>query len=158
MSKLTYRLSYYVLYALFFAIVVVLGLFYFGGESTEVIPSAADMSNPANTDALLYLMYVLFFITVAVTVVAFIFQFGTALKDNPVGAVKSLGGIVAMIIVMIISWSMGSDEALRMPGYDGGENIPFWLKLTDMFLYTIYFLMAATVLAIIGSSIKKKLS
>ena len=83
MSKLTYKVSYYVLYAMFALIVIVLGLFYFGGQMET--PIVYDMDNPANTDALLYLMY-------------------------------------------------------------------------GLFLYSIYFLMLVTVLAIIGSSIKKKLS
>ncbi|MEG0038057.1 MULTISPECIES: hypothetical protein [Bacteroides] len=156
MNKLTYKLSYYVLYAMFAAILVVMGLFYMGGEmATPIVP---DMSNPANTDALLYLMYGLFGIAVVVTVIAFVFQFGTALKDNPMGAIKSLVGIILLVAVLVISWVMGSDETLVLPGYDGSENVPFWLKLTDMFLYTIYFLLAATVVAILGSSIKKKLS
>ena len=33
MAKLSYRVSYYVLYVLFAAILVVLGLFYFGGDA-----------------------------------------------------------------------------------------------------------------------------
>jgi hypothetical protein len=53
---------------------------------------------------------------------------------------------------------MGSDEPLTIPGYSGTDNVPFWLKITDMFLYSIYILFAGTVLAIIFSSIKKKLS
>lgn len=156
MSKLTYKLSYYVLYAIFAIILIILVLFYMGGEMES--PMVSEMSNPANTDALLYLMYGLFGIAVVVTVIAFVFQFGTALKDNPMGAVKSLLGILFLVVVMIVSWVIGSDQPLVLPGYDGSENVPFWLKLTDMFLFTIYFLFAVTVLAIIGSSIKKKLS
>ena len=44
-----------------------------------------------------------------------------------------------------------------MPGYDGTENVPFWLRLTDMFIYSIYFLMGMTVLLIIAGSVKKAL-
>ena len=33
-SKLSYKVSYYVLYAMFALILVVLGLFYFGGDAT----------------------------------------------------------------------------------------------------------------------------
>lgn len=156
MSKLTYKVSYYVLYAMFAIILIVLGLFYFGGEmATPLIP---DMSNPAQTDALLYLVYVLFGLAVAATLVAAIFQFGSALKDNPMGAIKSLLGLILLVVVLVVAWSMGSGETLTIPGYSGTDNVPFWLKLTDMFLYTIYFLLVVTVVAIIGSSIKKKLS
>lgn len=156
MSKLTYKVSYYVLYAMFAIILIILGLFYFGGEmATPLIP---DMSNPAQTDALLYLIYALFGLAVAATLVAAIFQFGSALKDNPMGAIKSLLGLILLIVVLVVAWSMGSGETLTIPGYSGTDNVPFWLKLTDMFLYTIYFLLVVTVVAIIGSSIKKKLS
>lgn len=156
MSKLTYKVSYYVLYAMFAIILIILGLFYFSGEMAT--PLVADMSNPAQTDALLYLIYALFGLAVAATLVAAIFQFGSALKDNPKGAIKSLLGLILLIVVLVVAWSMGSGETLTIQGYEGTDNVPFWLKLTDMFLYTIYFLLVVTVVAIIGSSIKKKLS
>ena len=91
-------------------------------------------------------------------VAAFILQFGSALKDNPVKALKSLLGVILLVVVMIVAWSMGSGEQMNIPGYSRTDNVPFWLKVTDMFLYTIYFLLGATVLAMLFSSIKKKLS
>ena len=160
-SKLSYKVSYYVLYAMFALILIVLGLFFFGGDAQCAAVMAGvdpEMWQPANTDALLYLMYGLFAVAVIATIVAAIFQFGSALKDNPVSAIKSLIGLILLVLVMVVSWAMGSEETLRMPGYDGTENVPFWLKLTDMFLYSIYFLLGATVVAIILSSIWKKLS
>ena len=160
-SKLSYKVSYYVLYAMFALILIVLGLFFFGGDAQGAAVMAGvdpEMWETANTDALLYLMYGLFAVAVIATIVAAIFQFGSALKDNPVSAIKSLIGLILLVLVMVVSWAMGSEETLRMPGYDGTENVPFWLKLTDMFLYSIYFLLGATVVAIILSSIWKKLS
>ena len=59
---------------------------------------------------------------------------------------------------MVVAWSMGSDKPLNIPGYDGADNVPFWLKVTDMFLYTIYFLLGATLVAMILGGIKKKIS
>lgn len=155
MSKLTYKVSYYVLYAIFAVIVVVMCLFYFGGEGQQLVP---EMSNPAYTDTLLYLMYGLLGFTIIVTVMAFIAQFGAVLKDNPIAALKSLLGVILLAVVMIVAWSMGSEETLVMSGYEGSENVPLWLKITDMFLYTLYFLIAACIVAMLGSSIKKALS
>mgnify|MGYP000133497847 FL=1 len=71
-------------------------------------------------------------------------------------AIKSLLGLILIIVVLVISWAMGSDQPLVMPGYDGAENVPFWLKLTDMFLYTIYIMMGAMILLIFGFGIAKK--
>ena len=93
MSKLTYRVSYYALYAMFAIILIVLGLFFFGGDATgDAVIAGVDpeMWQPAQTDALLYLMYALFGIAVAATVLAAIFQFGAALKDNPAKVLSNL--------------------------------------------------------------------
>ena len=161
MSKLTYKVSYYVLYALFAAIIVVLCLFYFGGDATGsavVMGVDPDMWQPANTNALLYLIYALLAVAVAATAIAAIAQFSMALKDNPVKALKSLIGIFALAAVLFVSWILGSDQPLNIQGYEGADNVPFWLKITDMLIYTIYFLLGATVVAILVSSIWKKLS
>lgn len=161
MAKLSYKVSYYVLYLMFAAILVVLGLFYFGGDAQgdSVLMSVdSEMWQPAQTDSLLYLIYVLFGFAVVATIVAFLFQFGSALKDNPGKALKSLAGVIILAAVVLGSWAMGSEKPLNIPGYDGTDNVPFWLKITDMFLYSIYILLGSTILAIIFSSIKKKLS
>ena len=58
MAKLSYKVSYYVLYVMFAAILVVLGLFYFGGDAQgdAVLMSVdSEMWQPAQTDALLFL-------------------------------------------------------------------------------------------------------
>ena len=161
MIKLTYKASYYALYAMFAIILIVMGIFFFGGDATgdAVIPGVdPEMWQPAQTDALLYLMYALFGIAIAATVIAAVFQFGAALKDNPVSAIKSLLGLVLLVVVLIIAWAMGSGTPMNILGYEGTDNVYFWLKLTDMFLYSIYILLFVTVVAIIVSGIKKKLS
>ena len=146
---------------MFAIILVVLGLFYFGGDAQgdAVLMSVdSEMWQPAQTDALIYLTYALLAVAVIATLVGVLFQFGSALKDNPGAALKSLIGLIVLIVVVVIAWTMGSDEPLTIPGDSGTDNVPFWLKITDMFLYSIYILFAGTVLAIIFSSIKKKLS
>ena len=101
-------------------------------------------------------MYILFGIAVIITIAAAIYQFVTGFIDSPMTAIKSLLGLILIIVVLVISWAMGSDQPLVMPGYDGAENVPFWLKLTDMFLYTIYIMMGAMILLIFGFGIAKK--
>jgi len=136
MSKLSYKVSYYVLYAIFAAIVVVLALFYFGGEMST--PLVAEMANPAYTEALLFLMYGLVGLAIVATVIAFIAQFISTLKDNPMRALKSLLGLILVVVLLVVTYSIGDPTPLNITGYDGTENVPFWLKLTDMFLYSLY--------------------
>jgi ABC-type Fe3+ transport system permease subunit len=116
------------------------------------------MWQPANTDALLYLIYALLGVAIIATLLGAIFQFGATFKDSPAAALKSLLGLILLVAVLVISWAIGSDQQLVIPGYDGTDNVPFWLKLTDMFLFSIYFLLGFAIVAIIASSIWKKLS
>ena len=107
MSKLSYKVSYYALYAMFAIILIVLGLFYLGGDAqgADVIAGVdPEMWQPANTNALLMLIYGLFGLAVAATVVAAVFQFGAALKDSPANAIKSLLGLVLLVVVLVIAW------------------------------------------------------
>ena len=152
------KVSGTVLYVMLAITLVILGMFFFGGETPLDQRLVADtaMEEPAQTDALIYWMYILFGIAVIITIAAAIYQFVTGFIDSPMTAIKSLLGLILIIVVLVISWAMGSVQPLVMPGYDGAENVPFWLKLTDMFLYTIYIMMGAMILLIFGFGIAKK--
>ena len=90
MAKLSYKVSYYIMYICFALILVVLGMFYFVGYNNPV----GEYNAPEHTETLIYLMYAMFGICVAVTVIGAIAQFGAALRDNPKSAIKSLIGLV----------------------------------------------------------------
>ena len=79
MAKLSYKVSYYIMYICFALILVVLGMFYFVGYNNPV----GEYNAPEHTETLIYLMYAMFGICVAVTVIGAIAQFGAALRDNP---------------------------------------------------------------------------
>ena len=153
------KVSGTVLYVMLAITLVILGMFFFGGETPADQRLVADpaMSEPAQTDALIYWVYVLFAIAVVLTIAAAIYQFITGFIDAPGATIKSLIGLIVLILVLVVSWAMGSDQPLVMPGYDGTDNVPFWLKLTDMFLYTIYIQIGAMILLILGFGIAKKL-
>lgn len=148
------KVSGSVLYVILAITIIVAGLFFFGGEDPN--PLVPDMSQPVYTDSLTYLMYVLLGITIVITLAAAVYQFVMNFIDSPKAAIKSLASIIVLVGLLIVTWAAGSEQALVMPGYDGAENVPFWLKLTDMFLYTIYIMMAVLILLILGFGISKK--
>jgi len=148
------KVSGSVLYVILAITIIVAGLFFFGGEDPN--PLVPDMSQPVYTDSLIYLMYVLLGITIVITLAAAVYQFVMNFIDSPKAAIKSLASIMVLVGLLIVTWAAGSEQALVMPGYDGAENVPFWLKLTDMFLYTIYIMMAVLILLILGFGISKK--
>ena len=143
MAKLSYKVSYYALYACIALILVVLAMFYFVGFNNPV----GEYNSPENTNLLIYLMYAMFGFCVIATLVGAVAQFIASLKDNPKGAVRSLVGIVLLIAVLVISYTMGSDATV-MTG-TGAYTDASWLKITDMFIYSIYFLLAVATVGVL---------
>jgi hypothetical protein len=111
--------------------------------------NAAGLVEPAYTQALMYLMYGMFAVTVVATLVGAIAQFGGALKDNPKGAIKSLIGLILLIVLLIVTYNIGSSETVIMGGGTEYTNVTM-LKVTDMLLYSTYVLFG---LAAIGTLI-----
>ena len=145
MAKLSYKVSYYVFYVCIALILVVLGMFYFVGYTNPV----GEYNEPQNTEALIYLMYAMFGVTVVITLIGAIAQFGGALKDNPKGAVKSLLGLILLVVLLIVTYNIGSSETVVLG--DGSEYSDVtMLKVSDMLLYSTYVLFG---IAAIGTLI-----
>ena len=144
MAKLTYKVSYYIFYVLIALILVVLGLFFCVGYNNPV----GEHNAPEHTETLLFLMYAMLGVCIIVTVVGSLAQFVTGLKDNPKGAMKSLLFVGLFVAVLAVSYTMGSDAPIVQG--DGTEFTDAgWLKLADMTLYAIYFLVATASIATI---------
>lgn len=107
--------------------------------------NAAGLVEPANTPALMYLMYGMFAITVIATLIGAIAQFGGALKDNPKGAIKSLIGLILLVVLLIVTYNLGSSETVVMGGGTEYTNVTM-LKVTDMLLYSTYVLFGLAAL------------
>lgn len=157
MAKLSYKISYYVLYAMFAIILVVLGLFFFGGDAqgdAVLVGVDPEMWQPAYTDALLYLNYALF----AIASIAAVLSFFHFLVSNPKASMGSLYVLAGSVIVLGITWFMGSPEKLEIVAYSGTDNVGFWAQATDMFLYSLYTLFIVAVVCMLLGGVKKKLS
>ena len=142
------KITSWVLY-IFIAISVVLAvLFYFGGmdEVTE---------EPFFTTSFLNWGYALFFAALLVTVVLQIVNFIKKLAHDGASALKSLGGIIGIVAVVLIAFAMSDNSILTIPGYDGDYNTPFWSVFTDTVLYSMYGLAAIAALSIVVTSIIK---
>lgn len=149
------KISGIILYTIVAISVVIFGMFFFGNVETETVPG---LEAPVYTNLLMIFMYILFGIAFVITGAAAISSFYSEFKKSPAEAVKSIAGIVGFALILVISWYMGDGTALFIRGYEGSENVPFWLKWTDMILYTSYILFVITVLCIFAGSFMKKFS
>lgn len=145
------KYSSWVLYCLMALTVAAFAAFYAGGS----IDPNVEYLEPVYTWLVLDLAYAAFGLGLVLTVCFALLQFGIQLKDHTKDALQTLAIFGAFIALLAISWSMGNGQELYLPGYDAEFNVPFWLKLTDMWLYASEFLLGASILTIIGFSIAK---
>jgi uncharacterized membrane protein YhaH (DUF805 family) len=136
---------------------VVMGLFAFGGQVPEAEKLVPDMSQPVHLDLLLNWTYILVAITVVVVLCFAIFGFVKGLKDAPKKAIGGLLALVALAALLFITYSIGCGETLDILGYTGPHNVYGWLKIVDMWIYSIYVMVAVTILAIIITPLIVKL-
>ena len=145
MTKLSYKVSYYVFYVCIALILVVLALFFGVGYNQT---NAAGLVEPANTPALIFLMYGLFAVTVISTLIGALIQFGVALRDNPKAAIKSFLGVILLVVLLIVTYNAGASDAVVL-----GDGTSFsdatMLKVTDMFLYSTYILFAVAAIGVL---------
>ena len=109
MTKLSYKVSYYVFYVCIALILVVLALFFGVGYNQT---NAAGLVEPANTPALIFLMYGLFAVTIIATLIGALIQFGAALRDNPKAAIKSFLGVILLVVLLIVTYNAGASDAV----------------------------------------------
>ena len=146
MLKLTKLLN--ILTIVMFAITVVLiGLFVFGGE----LPNS-QYPSPVYTDELIWWAYILLALT-AIAAIAFPV---VKLFSNPKQALKTLIAIVGICLLVLIAYSLSDGTIMKLPGYDGPDNVEGTLKFADTMLFTMYFLGIGAVLAIIVTEIIRR--
>ena len=67
--------------------------------------------------------------------------------------------IIFFAAMMFITYSMGDATPLKGLNADSQEyNIPFWLKVTDMWIYSSAILMILIIIAVAAGSVKRMLN
>ncbi|MCD7976449.1 MAG: hypothetical protein LUG51_04580 [Tannerellaceae bacterium] len=135
--------------------VAVLVIFYTGG----VVNPGEEMKEYAQTNLLINWVYVLFGLTVLSTFIFALWQFINLFRTNAKSALTALGVLVGFAAIMLIAYSIGDGTPLPMINSDSAEyNTETWLKVTDMWIYSIYILIAMIVLAVVAGSVKRILN
>ncbi|MDH6358103.1 hypothetical protein [Parabacteroides sp. PF5-9] len=148
------KISSWTLIACTVITLVVIGLFFLGGDNE---PLKGELWNPIHVDTILYWQYILLGLTTAATLIFGIWQFAVNFKDNPKGGITGLVILGLFAALLFITYAIGDGNALPniMNSEAQAYNIPFWLKISDMFLYSTYALIGLVILAIFAGSIKK---
>ncbi|WP_102406913.1 hypothetical protein [Parabacteroides bouchesdurhonensis] len=135
--------------------IVILGMFYAGG----IVDPSAEMKEPIYTGLLIDWIYVIFIITAISTVIFALWQFISLLKASPKSAIASLIVLVFFAALFFITYSIGDPTPLKGLNADSQDyNIPFWLKVTDMWIYSTITLVVLIILSVVAGSVKRILN
>lgn len=151
-----HRTSKMVLYITMAITVVIAALFFLGGEvpvEQRLVPTASE---PKFIDILMYWVYFLVGCIVLILLAFGITDFLSSLKNQPKKAINALLVIVVFVALFVITYMLGSGTPLNIIGYTGPDNVPSRLKMTDMFMFTMYIMLALAILSMIFSPLLKK--
>ena len=153
------RISRWTLYALTAVTLALLALFFFGGyvAPENQYMELVGIDEPNFTNGLLYWIYVLLAVTVFSVFAFSVFGFINNLRHNRKKAMNSLVMLAIFAILLVVAYSIGDGTPLNILGYEGPDNVAARLKMTDMWIYTIYILMALAVAAMLLSPVIKRI-
>lgn len=144
------KISSYVLWVLMAVSVAVMCAVFFGGDETALTSTGGETTAPAMLDALLYWIYAVVAIGV-VSLVGFALKtLATMFQSDSKAAIKSLGSVIAFVVVMVVCYV--ASPAKEFSRIVNGEVQTFseaTMKTIDMWLFSNYILIGATVLLII---------
>jgi len=135
-------------------------LFFFGGVELPV-EGQKELKAPIYTGELLYWMYFLLVLSAFSLLVFGVLQFVNSFRANPKAALISLCVLIAFAGLLGLTYSFGDGTPIASIKADSdlqAYNVEFWLKVTEMWLYSMYILLVLVVLAVIWGSIKKALN
>jgi len=148
------KISSWTLMALTAISLVILALFFFGG----ITPESTEKWKEYNyTSELLYWMYVMLALAIIALLGFGIFSFGTSLKTNPKGAIASLGVLVVIAALFGITYAIGDPTPIAsITNPDIAKyNVAMWLKVSDMWIFSIYILATLCIIALFATQLRK---
>lgn len=148
------KTSSYTFLALVAISVIVFALFLFGGSELDM----KDNKVYAYTDVLIYWTYALGILSV-VTVLFFVVKdFIAELAASPSAALKKIAGPIALVVLLLVTYAVGDTTPLKLNEEAQRFNAPFWLKFSDMWIYSVYVLLFLTIVAAIAGAVKSALN
>ena len=110
--------------------------------------------SPLVADIMLWLMYIAVAVTLVVTVVSVIRTVRLRTKDDEVvnGVPRTRMAwivVVAFLLCLVLTFLLGSSEPVKTNGEFFTDT--FWLKTTDMFIYTSFILIIGCFVGVVLS-------
>jgi len=145
------RVTSWLLWLVIGSAIVVFFIYFLGGEAAD---STIDRKVPLYTDLVLYLDYIVFGAAILSFLLFGVYQFVLTFITKPKSALVSLGVIILFAAFFIICYSLGDATPLVVSEDSEKYNTPFWLKMSDMWIFTLSGMMGLCLLASLGFAVK----
>jgi len=136
--------------------IAVFGIFYFGGQMAVIL--VQDITNPKYTDELLFWIYILLAICIISMLTFGITQFLNKLLTHPKSSLVSFAVIVGFGLLLFLTYTLADATPFPMSSINPDTqqfNVEFWLRIIDMWIYSVYILIGLAVAVIVWGSVKK---
>ena len=144
------KISSYIFLGLMAITAVVLVMFYgVGYDNQSSVTGGAFVTDPQYTDLLMYWMYALMGVGIVCVAVFGLMQFGANMMANPKGAIKTIGALLAMIVLFVGAYLVSSAEPILINGTVFEDSTI--LLVTDVCIYVQYVLLGVSLIAAILS-------
>ncbi len=145
MEKIS-KYSSYVMYALMALSLIFMALIMFGG-TIEGDP----LETPVYSDLIIRYAY---FLVIGALAAVFAFEIYKIVL-HPSSAKNTLIFSGGMVVFLFIAYLFADGTPMEIIGYEGSDNVPSMLKVTDTGLFTFYILMVGAALSIVGAEIMR---
>ncbi len=118
-------------------------------DEPVVAKRVADMGSILNL--FFYWIYI-------VAVIAVILAIGFPLINivsNPKKGLKTLISIAIIVVLLFVAYQFADGTLLNIPGYDGPDNIPSRLKMTDTIIFSVYAMFVVAIISVLYAEISK---
>lgn len=138
---------------------IVLILYFVGGDTTALTSTGQETTAPKNIDLMLYWIYITVAIGVILLIIFAIKTILTMFQTDPKEAIKSVVTVAAFFVLMIVCYVISPEkEFSRIVNGEVETYSESTMKMIDMWLYSIYFLLAATVVLVVVFAVKRFIS
>lgn len=139
------RISQITLWIILSITIFIAVLFYFGGEVAEAQRIVYDLPQPVFTDFVIGWVFILLILTLLSILTFGVYNYIKNYDESPIQRHLQLYSVCGLILLLVFTWFIGSGSTLKIAGYTGSYDTPFWLKTADMWYYSICILILTAV-------------
>lgn len=158
MRNKAWKISNFALWIILGVSFIIALLFYCGGEVPEAQRIVYDLPQPSFTDLLIGWAFVLLALAFISIILLEIYKYAANNDKRSVLHSVSFTGVCGLLFLLLLTWGIGDGDTLNVPGYVGSYYNSFWLKVCDMWLYSISTLIVVAVALIVYFSLRSYLN